>query len=73
MFPIPLGCLKKSILLTAAVIAVLGVAPARAVLSVDESVDESLLGAMQLEPDSVQNPVVSFGRSVRIGRIQDSC
>ena len=55
MFPIPLGCLKKSILLTAAVIAVLGVAPARAVLSVDESVDESLLGAMQLEPDSVQN------------------
>ena len=55
MFPIPLGCLKKSILLTAAVIAVLGVAPARAVLSVDESVDESLLWAMQLEPDSVQN------------------
>ena len=54
MFPIPLGCLKKSVLLTAVVTAVLGVAPVRAALSVDESVDESLLGAMQLEPDSVR-------------------
>ena len=40
--------------MTAAITAVLCVVPARAVLSVDESVDESLLGAMQLEPDSVQ-------------------
>lgn len=54
MFPIPLGWLKRTLLLTVAVSATFSVAPARAALSVDESVDESLLGAMQLEPDSVQ-------------------
>ncbi len=54
MFPIPLGWLKRTLLLTAVVSASFYVAPVRATLSVDSSVDESLLGAMQLEPDSVQ-------------------
>ena len=40
--------------MTVAVSASFYVAPARAALSVDESADETLLGAMQLEPDSVQ-------------------
>ncbi len=40
--------------MTAVVSASFYVAPVRATLSVDSSVDESLLGAMQLEPDSVQ-------------------
>ena len=54
MFPIPLGWLKRTLLLTVAVSASFYAAPVQAALSVDESVEESLLGAMQLEPDSVQ-------------------
>lgn len=40
--------------MTVAVSASFYAAPVQAALSVDESVEESLLGAMQLEPDSVQ-------------------
>ena len=54
MFPIPLGWLKRTLFLTVAVSASFYAAPVQAALSVDESVEESLLGAMQLEPDSVQ-------------------
>ena len=50
MFPIPLGWLKKALLLTAALSASVYVAPAQAA----HSVDETLLGAMTLEPDSLQ-------------------
>lgn len=49
MFPIPLGWLKKVLLLTVASASVY-VAPALAA----HSVDETLLGAMKLEPDSLQ-------------------
>jgi Predicted esterase of the alpha-beta hydrolase superfamily len=50
MFPIPLGWLRKALLLSVAVLASAYVAPAQAA----HSVDESLLGAMTLEPDSLQ-------------------
>ena len=50
MFPIPLGWLKKAFLLSVAVSASTYVAPAQAA----HSVDESLLSAMTLEPDSLQ-------------------
>ena len=50
MFPIPHGWLKKAFLLSAAVAVVVPVSPVQAALSVDES----LLGAMTLEPDSLQ-------------------
>ena len=50
MFPIPLGWLKKALFLSVAVSASVMVAPAQAA----HSVDESLLGAMSLEPDSLQ-------------------
>ena len=48
MFPIPLGWLKKALLLTVAS-AVVCVSPVLAA----HSVDESLLGAMKMEPDSL--------------------
>ena len=50
MFPIPLGWLKKAFLLSVAISASVYVAPAQAA----HSVDETLLGAMTLEPDSLQ-------------------
>ncbi len=50
MFPIPLGWLKKAFLVSVAISASAYVAPALAA----HSVDESLLGAMTLEPDSLQ-------------------
>ena len=49
MFPIPLGWLKKAFLLTVAVSASVLVSPVQAA----HSVDESLLGAMKMEPDSL--------------------
>ena len=49
MFPIPLGWLKKALLLTVAVSASVFVSPVQAA----HSVDESLLGAMKMEPDSL--------------------
>jgi NTE family protein len=49
MFPTPLGWLKKTLLLTAAIASVY-VAPAQAA----HSADETLLSAMQLVPDSLQ-------------------
>jgi NTE family protein len=48
MFPIPLGWLKKALFLTVAS-AIVCVSPALAA----HSVDESLLGAMKMEPDSL--------------------
>ena len=50
MFPIPLGWLKKTLLLLGVIFASAYVAPAQA----SHSVDETLLGAMTLEPDSLQ-------------------
>ena len=50
MFPIPLGWLKKTLLLSVAISATAYVAPVQAA----HSVDESLLSAMTLEPDSLQ-------------------
>ena len=49
MFPIPLGWLKKALFLSAALAVVVPVSSAQAA----HSVDESLLGAMSLEPDSL--------------------
>lgn len=49
MFPTPLGWLKKTLLLTAAIASVY-VAPVEAA----HSADETLLSAMQLVPDSLQ-------------------
>ena len=50
MFPIPLGSLKKAFFASVAIWATAYVAPVQAA----HSVDESLLGAMTLEPDSLQ-------------------
>ena len=50
MFPIPLGWLKKSLLVTVAFVASVYVAPVQA----EHSADETLLSAMQLVPDSLQ-------------------
>ena len=50
MFPIPLGWLRKALLLSVAMLASAYVAPAQAA----HSVDETLLSAMTLEPDSLQ-------------------
>lgn len=50
MFPIPLGSLKKAFFASVAILATAYVAPVQAA----HSVDESLLGAMTLEPDSLQ-------------------
>ena len=50
MFPIPLGWLKKALFVSATFAVAVSVSSAQAALSVDES----LLGAMQIEPDSLQ-------------------
>ena len=50
MFPIELGWFKKALLLSVAISASVYMAPAQAA----HSVDETLLGAMTLEPDSLQ-------------------
>ena len=50
MFPIPLGWLKKALFVSVTFSVAVSVSSAQAALSVDES----LLGAMQIEPDSLQ-------------------
>ncbi|SHK76532.1 patatin-like phospholipase family protein [Fibrobacter sp. UWB12] len=50
MFPIPLGWLKKALLLSVATVASVYVTPVQAA----HSADETLLSAMQLVPDSLQ-------------------